>query len=143
MINKDNIFQQANLLQGFNKPTPVHSEPKVKAQSDKVVNADATNKLNDFLNTLGFKIGDLPPQKPNEDPSGPLQPLELAVRSIDGIYLVNDQEKDYLADKSKQIHPSGSVSQFNQDGTLLAVKKRLLMILNCYLCSLQVKMCWE
>jgi len=63
-INKDNIFQQANLLQGFSKPEPVHSDVKVKAQSDKgAVDAGTGPKFNDFLNNLGFKIGDLPPQK--------------------------------------------------------------------------------
>lgn len=130
-INKDNIFQQANLLQGFSKPEPVHNDLKGKAQSDKgAVDAGATHKFNDFLNNLGFKIGDLPPQKTTDTTSVDLQPLEIAIRAQEGIYLVNDQEKDYLNDKSKLIHPSGSVTQFNQDGTLLAFASQSVLGVN-------------
>jgi len=41
-------------------------------------------------------------------------------RSLNGIYLVNVDEKDYLSNKDKILCPGGHVSVFNPDGRLLA-----------------------
>lgn len=120
-ININNIFQQSSLLLP-NSGAPIKpEEPKKIPEPSAQVNEQESQKLNSFLNSLGFKIGGPTPEA-NPPQPGVLQPLELIARAKDGIYLVNDQEKDYVNDKSKLICESAIASIFSRDGTMLAVK---------------------
>ena len=121
-INKDNIFQQSpSLLNNLLSSPPLTEELKPKSQSDKTFNAQETQKLSTFLNSLGFKFGEENLSQTNNTSSDKLEPLQLVARAKEGIYLVNDQEKDYLGDKSKRIFEDCTVSIFNREGTLLSV----------------------
>ena len=83
------------------------------------VNMQETQKLNTFLSSLGFKLGNTPPEVDDNVPGG--RPLTLVCRAKEGVYLVNDKEKDYLSDKSKLIYEDATVTLFNSDGSLLGV----------------------
>jgi len=123
IINKDNIFQQPpNLLDKLSSSPLTTEEPKSKSQSDKTYNIQETQKLSNFLNTLGFKIGEESAIQTQNTTSDKLEPLQLVARAKEGIYLVSDQEKDYLGEESKRIFEDCTVSLFNRDGTLLSVK---------------------
>lgn len=121
---------------------PSTEELKSKDLNSDSINIQATQNLNNFLNSLGFKINTATLES-NNTPQKEQGPLELIARAKDGVYLVNEQDKGYLEDKSRIIYDNSTVAQFNSSGTLLAVSFTLTIECSYWIIVCKSKCTWS
>jgi translation initiation factor 2A len=129
-INKDNIFSQPRaLLEQLrhgpnNTNTTIDNKNENQNDVSKLItttftpnsNLDQTNQLNNFLSCLGFQMTQTDPQKPiNPDP-----PIQISVRAREGVFLVHENEKDYLNEPTTLIAENGNIAAWSNDGNYLA-----------------------
>jgi len=78
-------------------------------------------KAKNATNNPGFSLNKPEPEKVLFiDPS-----IQLSLRAREGVFLVQEDQKDYIKDPKMLICENGNIESFSNDGTLLAVADNL------------------